>query len=45
MTSYAEAVNHLIRGYPTDFVIAKAAEKIPNFLQGYLNPWDSSEQV
>lgn len=42
ITTYVEVVNHVLRRYATDAVIAKADEEIRNFKQGSVTPFDFS---
>lgn len=39
ITTYAGVVNHVIRRYATDAVIAKVIDSIRNFKQGSLTSW------
>lgn len=43
--SYAGVVNHLLRRYCTEAIIAKTDEKIRSFKQGALIPWKFSEKL
>lgn len=45
ITTYAVAVNHLLRRYATDAVIAESDGEIRSFKQSSLTPWDLSKSV
>lgn len=45
ITSYAEVFNHLLRLRATDTAIAIAYDRIRNFKQGNLIPWDFPQKL
>lgn len=45
ITSYAEIVKYLLRRYAAEAVIAKANEKIQNFMQRSLLSWDFFQKL